>query len=492
MRTGQNLTETTLTPVNVNSASFGLLRLLSTDDPVDATPLVASGLAVNGGTHNVLYVATEHDSVYAFDADSGAQLAVVSLLGSGESPSDTRSCNQVLPEIGITATPVIDRSAGPNGTLYVVAMSKDGSGNYYQRLHALDLVSLADRVPASAIAATYPGSGANSANGVQTFDPKQYKERGALSLVNGQIYTVWASHCDAEPYNGWIIAYDETSLAQTAALNLTPNGTEAAIWDVGGLAADSNGSLYALMANGTFDTTLNSSGFPGQGDYGNSALKLTASATTLSVTDYFTTDNTVAESDTDTDLGSGSPMALPDQVDATGATRHLLIGGGKDGNLLLLDRDNLGKFNAGSNPAYQLLSSALPGGLHSAAAYFNGSVYIANTGGTLKAFALSQALLPAVPNSQSSAIFAYPGTSPAISANGSANGIVWAVLSNGAAAAVLHAYNPANLAQEYYNSTQAVNGRDGFSNGEKFITPVIANGKVFVGTPSGVAVFGLL
>jgi hypothetical protein len=492
MRTGQNLTETTLTPVNVKSTSFGLLRLLSTDDPVDAAPLVASGLTVNGGTHNVLYVATEHDSVYAFDADTGAQLAKVSLLGSGESPSDTRSCNQVSPEIGITATPVIDRSAGPNGTLYVVAMSKDSSSNYHQRLHALDLVSLADRVPAVAVAATYPGSGVNSANGVQTFDPKQYKERGALLLLNGQIYTVWASHCDAEPYNGWIVAYDETSLTQTAALNLTPNGTEAAIWDVAGLVADSSGFLYALMANGTFDTTLNASGLPGQGDYGNSALKFTAGATTLSVTDYFTTDNTVAESNTDTDLGSGSPMALPDQVDATGATRHLLIGGGKDGNLLLLDRDNMGKFNAGSDPAYQLLSSALPGGLYSAAAYFHGSVYIANTGGTLKAFTLSQALLPAVPNSQSSATFSYPGTSPAISANGSTNGVVWAVLSSGGAAAVLHAYNPANLAQEYYNSTQAANGRDGFGNGEKFITPVIANGKVFVGTPSGVAVFGLL
>jgi len=492
MRSGQTLTETTLTPANVNSASFGLVRLLSTDDPVDAAPLVASGLSVNGATHNVLYVATEHDSVYAFDADSGARLAQVSLLASGESPSDTRSCTQILPEIGITATPVIDRSAGPNGTLYVVAMSKDASGNYHQRLHALDLVSLADRLPAASITATYPGGGANGSNGVQSFDPKQYKERGALLLANGQIYTVWASHCDNEPYNGWIIAYNETSLAQSAVLDLTPNGTEAGIWNVAGLAADSAGALYALMANGTFDTTLNSSGLPNLGDYGNSAVKLAASAGSLGVVDYFTTDNTVAESDTDTDLGSGSPLVLPDQVDAMGATRHLLIGGGKDGNLLLLDRDSLGKFVAGSNPAYQLVSSALPGGLYSAAAYFNGSVYIANTGGTLKAFTLSLALLPATPNSQSGAIFDYPGTSPAISANGITNGIVWAVLSNTGAAAILHAYNPANLAQEYYNSAQATNGRDSFGNGEKYITPVIANGRVFVGTPSGVAVFGLL
>jgi hypothetical protein len=492
MRTGQNLSELTLNPSNVTSSSFGLLQMLSADDPVDATPLVVSGLTVAGAVHNVVYVATEHDSVYAYDIASGALLANVSLLGANETPSDTRSCDQVQPEIGITATPVIDRSIGPNGALYVVAMSKDNNGNYHQRLHALDLVTLADLMPAVAIAATYAGSGPNGANGVQTFDPAQYKERGALALANGQIYTVWASHCDDEPYNGWIIAYQETTLAQTAVLDYTPNGTEAAIWDVAGLAADSGGTLYALTGNGTFDTTLTSGGLPNMADYGNAAIKLTASGNALSVADYFTPYNTISESDTDADLGSGAPLVLPDQVDANGVTRHLLIGGGKDGNLLLLDRDNLGKFNATTDSAYQVLWSALPGGMHSAAAYFNGNVYIADIGGTLKAFTLSQALLAVSPTSQSSESFSYPGTSPAISADGSANAIVWAVLSNTGTGAVLHAYNPANLAQEYYNSTQAPNNRDAFGNGEKFITPVIADGKVFIGTPNGVAVFGLL
>jgi len=247
-----------------------------------------------------------------------------------------------------------------------------------------------------------------------------------------------------------------------------------------------------MAGNGTFDATLTGAGFPARSDYGNTALKLTATASTLTVADYYAASNTVSESAGDVDLGSGSPLLLPDQTDATGTTRHLMIGAGKDGNLLLLDRDNLGKFNASTDTAYQRLAGALPGGLYSAFAYFNGTVYTADVGGALKAFALTQALLPASPTSQSSAKFGYPGSSPAVSANGTSNAILWTVLSSNSGAAVLHAYNPANLAQEYYNSTQAANGRDAFGNGEKFITPVIANGKVFVGTPGGVAVFGLL
>jgi PQQ-like domain len=492
MRTAQYLTETTLTPANVNSSMFGLLRILSADGPVDATPVIASKVSIGGAAHNVVYVATENDTLYAYDADSGALLVQVSLLASGETPSDTRSCGQVTPEIGITATPVIDRSVGPNGALYVVAMSKDSSANYYQRLYALDLATLAQLVPAVVVQATAPGSASTGSNGVLTFAPGQYKERSALLEANGQIYTVWASHCDNMPYNGWIIAYNKSTLAQTAVLNLTPNGDHGAIWNSSGLAADSNGFLYGLVGNGTFDTTLTAAGLPNQADYGNAAIKLSATASTLSVLDYFTASNTVAESAADIDLGSGSLMLLPDQTDATGATRQLMIGGGKDGNVLLLDRTNLGKFNATTNQAYQILTSGLPGGMYTAFAYFNGSVYTADRGGTLKAFALGEALLPATPTSQSTATFTPPGTSPAVSANGTTNAIVWALESTPGSPNVLHAYNPANLAQEYYNSTQAANSRDAFGNGENFITPVIANGKVFIGTPSGVAVFGPL
>jgi hypothetical protein len=487
LRTGQYLTETTLTPANVTSAGFGLLHLLPADGLVDAAPLVVSQLSVGGALHNVVYVATENDSVYAYDADTAALLTQVSLLASGETPSDMRSCGQVSPQIGITSTPVIDRSAGPNGTLYVVAMSKDSGGTYFQRLHALDLVTLTDRIAPAVIQATYPGATA--------FVPDQYKERGALLLAQGQIFTSWASHCDDVPYNGWIMAYNEATLAQTAAINLTPKGSQGGIWDVAGLALDGNGAIYTLLGNGIFDTTLTSGGFPVNQDYGNAAVKLTLSGTTLTVTDYFTSWNTTAQSIADTDLGSGSPLLLPDQVDSTGTARHLMLAAGKDMNLYLLDRDNMGKYNGNVNSTdaiYQELPAALGHAMLSAPVYFNGSIYLAESGGTLKQFTLSAAKLAATPASVSSATYAYPGTSAAISANGSSNAIVWAVQSYPSTAAVLHAYNPANLAVEYYNSTQAAGSRDAFGNGNKFITPVIANGKVFVGTPSGVAVFGLL
>jgi hypothetical protein len=494
MRTGQNLTETKLTPSNVSSAAFGLLHLLAADGLVDAAPLVISKLTIGAAVHNVVYVVTENDSVYAYDADTAALLKHVSLLGSGETASDSRACSQVAPQIGITSTPVIDRSAGPNGTMYVVAMSKDSGGGYFQRLHALDLATLANRMTPVVIQASYPGT-AYGAGGQVTFVPEQYKERGALLLTQGQVFTVWASHCDAGAYNGWIIAYDANTLAQTAVLNLTPNGTQGSIWDVAGLALDSTGAFYTLLGNGIFDTTLTSGGFPMSQDYGNAAVRLSLTGTTFAVTDYFTSWDTTAESQGDIDLGSGSPLLIPDQVDGAGATRHLMLAAGKDTNLYLLDRDHMGKYNgnvASSDAIYQALPGALSSGVFSAPVYFNGSLYFADFGGTLKQFKFNAARLPATPTSQSIAAFAYPGASPSISANGSSNAILWAAESHEGIAAVLHAYNPADLSVEYYNSNQAAGGRDAFGNGNKYITPVVANGKVFIGTPSGVAVFGLL
>ena len=498
LRTGQNLTETVLTPSNVKSSTFGLLRELAADGLVDAAPLVVANLTINAASHNVVYVVSEHDSVYSYDADTGVLLKKVSLLGTGETTVDPPpdGCTQVSPEIGITATPVIDRSAGPNGTMFVVAMSKDSGGTYFQRLHALDLVTLADRITPVVIQARYPGT-AYGASGQVAFVPEQYKERGALLLTQGQIVTVWASHCDDGNYNAWVIAYSESALAQTQVLNLTPNGTQGGIWDAAGVAADSAGSLYTLIGNGLFDTTLTTANFPSHGDYGNAAVKLSLTSTggTLAVADYFTMWDTTTESQGDVDLGSGSPLLLPDQTDSTGTTQHLMLAAGKDTNLYLLDRDNMGKYNGNntsSDTIYQELDGALAHGVFSAPVYFNGSIYFADMGSTLKQYALSAARLPATPTSHSSASYAFPGASPSISADGTSNAIVWAVDSSTSSAAVLHAYNPANLAVEYYNSTQAAGSRDAFGNGNKFITPVVANGKVFVGTASGVAVFGLL
>jgi hypothetical protein len=489
-RSGQNLTELVLTPTAVNSTQFGLLRVLSADGSVDGQPLIASGLSVNGTLHNVVYIVTESDAVYSYDADTGAALGHVSVLGSGETPSDTRGCGQVSPQIGITSTPVIDRGSGAHGTLYFVAMSKDASGNYYQRLHALDLVTLAELSHSPVvIQATYPGTGNNSV-GTTSFDPAQYKERAGLLLVNGTVYTAWASHCDHTPYNGWIIGYDQSTLAQTQVLNVTPNGNEGALWSSGGgMAADSTGNIFALVANGTFDTTLDSGGFPLQGDYGNAFVKLSTSSS-LQVTDYFDMDNTVAESNGDVDLGSGGPMLLPDLMDSGGVVRQLAVGAGKDAHLYVVNQANMGKFSMSNNAIWEDMPGALPGGVWSTPAYFQSTVYYGDVGGTLKAFGIQHALLGTTPTSQTTTTFSYPGTSPSVSANGSSNGIVWAV--ENSSPAVLHAFAAANLATELYNSNQAANGRDQFGAGNKYMTPTIANGKVYVGTPSGVAVFGLL
>jgi outer membrane protein assembly factor BamB len=485
-RTGADLTETRLTPANVNSSSFGLLRLLPVDGKVDAEPLYASQVEIAGAPHNVLYVATENDSVYAFDADTGATLWRVSLLAVGETPSDNRGCDQITPEIGATATPVIDRAAGPDGALFVVAMSKDGSGEYHQRLHALDLATGAELFHGpTEVQATYP----MPTGGTQTFDPAQYAERAALLLLGHTIYTTWTSHCDMQPYSGWIIAYSDTTLAQTAVLDLAADSQAGpSIWmSGGGPAADSAGNIYLLTANGVFDTTLNSGGFPDHGDYGNSFVKLSTAGGGLTVTDYFTEYDEIAESAADRDLGSGGAMLLPDLADASGAVHHLVVGAGKDGNLYVVDRDDMGKFNPTANHIWQELDGALPGGVWSTPAYFNDTVYYGDVGGTLKAFAVSGAKLSTLPSSQTTTVFPYPGTSPAVSANGSADGIVWAVENSNPA--VLHAYDATNLAHELYDSNQAVNGRDHFGAGNKFITPMIADGKVFVGTPDAVAEF---
>jgi hypothetical protein len=489
-RTGQNLTETVLTQANVNSQTFGLLRNLSVDGKVDAEPLYLSHLTVAGGTHNVVFVATEHDSVYAFDSDTGAQLWRVSMLGSGETTSDDRGCGQVSPEIGITATPVIDRAAGAHGSIYLVAMSKNGS-SYFQRLHALDVTTGGELLGGPiTIQATYPGTGANSSSGQVIFDAKQYKERAALLLLNGAIYTAWTSHCDINSYTAWIVAYSQTNLSQVSVLNLTPNGSEGSIWQSGGgLAADAQGNIYALMANGTFDTTLDSNGFPANHDYGNAFVKVSTTGGALQVADYFDMFNTASESGSDIDLGSGGAMVLPDLPNGSGGTVSLAVGAGKDGNIYVVNRNNMGKFNSSSNNVYQELAGAVPNGVWGVPAYFNSVVYFCDVNATLKSFGIANGKLLSTPVHTASS-FTYPGVLPGISANASSNGIVWAIENTGTA--VLHAFAANDLTHELYNSNQAANARDHFGSGNKFITPMIADGKVFAATTNSVAVFGLL
>jgi len=492
LRTGQNANEMTLTPGNVKQATFGKLGEFAVDGLVDAQPLLLSNLAFPAkGNKNVLYAVTEHDSIYAFDADSistggGTILWQATALLSGETTSDNRGCGQVTPEIGITSTPVIDRF---RNAIYLVAMSKDSKGNYYQRLHALDLTTGKELFGGPVtIQATYPGAGDNSLNGNVVFDPKQYKERPGLLQIGGTIYTMWSSHCDIRPYTSWIMAYSADTLAQTSVLNVVPNGSEGAIWMSGTApAADAAGNIYTILGNGDFDTTLSPQGFPSNGDCGNCFAKVTSS-TPLALLDYFTPLNTVSASNGDVDFGSGGPLLLPDVLDSSGTTHHLAVGSGKDANIYVLDRDNMGKFSGSADNIFQLITGQLSGGVYSKPSYFNGTVYYGAVNDTIKAFPITNALLATSPSSQSAHRFPYPGATPSISASGTSNGIVWVV--ENTSPAVLHAYDATNLAVELYNSNQAANSRDQFSN-NKFITPMVANGKVYVGTSKSVAVFGL-
>jgi hypothetical protein len=477
--------------MNVNSTKFGKLGEFAVVGKVDAQPLYLSNLSIPGvGTKNVLYVATEHGCVYAFDADSIGSSAskpiwVTYTKLPDEVPSDDRGCGQVTPEIGVTSTPVIDRT---RGAIYVVAVSKNGAGNYIHRIHALDLTTGAELFGGPTIVtASYP----NASGGSVVFDPSLYNERPGLLELNGTIYTTWGSHCDAGPYTSWVMAYSADTLKQTSVLNLTPNGSDGGIWMSGAAPAlDASGNIYFIVGNGTFDTSLNA-GFPSQHDCGNCFAKISpiSSSPPLSLVDYFTPSNTVTQSDQDLDFGSGGPLLLPDLMDASSMTRHLAVVSGKDANIYVLDRDNMGKFNSGADNIYQLIPGELSGGEFGKPSYFNSTVYYGAVGDTLKAFPITNAKLATTPASQSPTNFAYPGTTPSISANGATNGIVWAV-ENGNPG-VLHAYDATNVGKEFYNSNQASSGRDQFAD-NKFITPMVANGRVYVGTPTSVAVFGLL
>jgi hypothetical protein len=488
-RSGQNLNETALTLANVKSTTFGKKGEFMVDGKVDAQPLYLSQVTIGAQKKNVLYVATEHGSVYAFDADSingttATFLWKTSTLGSGETTSDNRGCGQVTPEIGITATPVIDRT---RNAIYVVAMSKNSS-NYFQRLHALDLSTGNELFGGPrTITATYPGTGDNSSGGNVVFDPKQYKERPGLLQINGTIYTTWSSHCDIRPYTSWVMAFSADTLSQTSVLNLVPNGSDGGIWMAGTApAADTSGNLFFIIGNGDFDTNLNASGFPTNGNCGNCFVKLTTSGG-LHLADYFTPHNTVAESNADQDFGAGGGILLVDVTDSSGTTRHLSVGAGKDALIYVVDRDSMGKFNANTDQIYQEISGQLGGGVFSMPAYFNGTVYYGAVGDALKAFPVASARLASAPSSHTTHTFVYPGTTPSVSANGTNNGIVWAVDNGG----ILFAFDATNLTTELYDSNQAANSRDLF-NGNKFITPMVANGRVYVGTPNSVAVFGLL
>jgi beta-lactam-binding protein with PASTA domain len=487
-RSGVNSNETTLTTANVNSTSFGKLGEFTVDGQIDGQILYLNQLNIPGtGQKNVIYAATENDSVYAFDADSvsgttGTFLWKTSVVPAGESPVDSASlpCGN-LPLNGVTATPVIDRTLN---AIYVVAMTKDGSGNIIDRIHALNLTTGKELFGGpTTIAATYPGTGGNSSGGVVTFLPNVQHDRAALLESNGVIYTTWSGlDGDCGNYSAWVITYNASTLAAAAVIDLVPNDAWGGMWmGGGGPAADAAGNVYVITGNGnTGHDTPGSNSY-----YGNSFVKL-ANSGSLSVADYFTPSNTVSEDDADEDFGSAGPTLLPDLVDASNVTQHLAIGAGKDGNMYVVSRDNMGQFHAATNQVHQQVQISNSLNFYSPV-YFNGTVYVGPYNTRVEAYAMTQTLLSTTPTSQTTQAI---GSGVTISANGTSDAIVW-VVSNSLQA--MYAFDANNLATQLYNTTQAAANRDTpTSISGHFIAPMVMNGKVFFGTSSTVAVYGLL
>jgi hypothetical protein len=501
-RTGQNTNETILSPANVNTNTFGKLFSYAVDGYVYAQPLYLSGLAIPGrGTHNVLFIATEHNSVYAFDADNsgpeGGLLWQINLGPSAATPTSdfgTRfgPYSNITPEVGITGTPVIDPLSG---LIYVDAFTHEGS-SYIHRLHALHI---ADGTEASfspvLVTATFPGTGVSSVGGVIPFIPQQEIQRGALTLAGGMVYVPFAGYADTDPYHGWIIGYNASDLTQPTnyVFNTTPNSTagahpgEGAIWMGGcGLSVDADTNLYLQVGNGPFNVT-NSAGT----EYGDNILKLSAT-NGLAVVDYFAPYNQATLESLDQDMGSGGLLFLPDQP---GPFPHLMVGAGKEGRIYLVNRD---QFTVGNNHyngtgTVDFVVQTIPGQIGSCfgtPVYFNGWVYFAGNGNRLKAFALTNGIFNTNPVSTGPRNFTIMGATPVVSANGTNNGIIWAMAN--ASPAILVASNPTNLTTEMYNTSQAALNRDRLANGVKFTLPIVANGKVFAGNQRQVSVLGLL
>jgi hypothetical protein len=497
-RTGQNLQEAVLTPSNVNVGEFGKLFTVPVDGYVYAQPLYLSGISIAGGTHKVLYVATEHDSVYAIDADDGTVLWHQSFINpaAGITSVSTAAvvCTDVLPEIGITSTPVIDPATG---TIYVLAKTTE-QGTQIQRLHALDVSTGTEKFGGPVqISATVNGKG--EGGGTISFNPPTQLQRTGLLLDHGHIIMGWGSHCDNAPFHGWVMSYAAGSLAQEAVFNTSPNGSEGGIWQSGdGIAADANGNLFFATGNGTYDGNAN-------GDYGDTILRvLPPNAGTFNVDDWFTPHNQSTLNTGDGDLGSGGVLLLPDL--SSGATHpHLLVQQGKGGIIYLIDRDNMGQYCDGCKQDSQIVQEIVgaSNGVWGAPAYWNGSVYWAAARelgtDTVKAYSFNAAgngLLSTAATSRSFKTFRFSTAAPVVSSNGNSDGILWLLdnssFRSGSCCQTLYAYDATDLSKLLYHSNLAPNGRDTLGAAVKFTAPTVANGKVYVGSQGSVSAFGII
>jgi hypothetical protein len=503
---GMNTQETLLTPANVNSNTFGKLFSYAVDGYVYAQPLYISGLSMpDGKVHNVLFVATEHDSVYAFDADSDGgsnafplwQASLISTTygaaaGATTVPSWELSQGDIVPEVGITSTPVIDIAAH---TMFVVAKSLE-NGVYVQRLHALNIITGAEQSygPSQPITATVPGTGNASSGGLLTFSPEWQNQRVSLALFNGYVFVAWGSHGDNGPWHGWIMAFNESTLAQTGVICTSPNGYGNGIWESGaGMPIDTvtpNGRMFAVAGNGDYTSypPLTSSV-----DYGESIIRFDLTGGAVTPTDAFTPFNQATLSASDVDQGSGGILMLPDQ---TGTYPHELIQVGKEGRILVLNRDDLGGYAPGGtdNPnVLQDIDGQLAGGMWATPTYWNGHVYFWGLGDYLKRFDLVDGVLSTTPSSIGGQTSGFPAPSVVVSSNGTSNGVLWAIRSDGYdsnGSGILYAYDPTNLSTVLYESD--TNSRDDGGPANKFVVPVVTNGKVYTGAAYQVNIYGLL
>ena len=540
-RDGVNAREYALMSSTLTTATFGKLFSCPVDGAVYAQPLWLKGVTIAGGTHNVIVVATQHDSAYLFDADASPCVTYwqANLLDTlhggttGEAPvtwNDVGYCyGDIYPEVGVTGTPVIDASTQ---TIYLVSASESNatnsgncsgtSGNFYHRLHALDLGTGSEKFDAPVtIAASVPGTGDGSINGMVHFNSQLENNRSGLAESDGRIYVAFSAHEDATPYHGWVLAYQASNVQkQVAVLNTTPNGVNGAdggIWAGGGAPAiDSGGDVYVSTGNGVFDELPP----PPNDDYGDSILRLhyakgtTLNGVNLNIAGYFTPYNQLKLAQEDGDLGSGGVVLFPNQTGS--GPQHLLTEVGKQGVVYLINRDNMGQYNSSNNDQIVQSFNGPAYGQWGVPALWHNNLYTGGQYDSVRQFTFvpSTELFNEPVASQTPEVFGYPGTTPSISSQNAAHGVVWAIDSSlyGYASpnvggvncsvvplpaacsgpAILHAYNATNLAQEYWNSSQAANNRDQAGNAVKFVPPTIANGKVYVGTRTEITVYGLL
>jgi len=505
-RMGVNSTETNLALANVNTNHFGCLFTCAVDGYIYAQPLVVPGVNIPGlGVHDVVYVVTEHNSVYAFDADNNTGSNAVplwqtSFLSPGVTtvPSGDVSTSDITPEIGITSTPVIDPATA---TIYLEVKTKEPGSVYVHRLHALDITTGLERTnfnsPAVIAATNYPGLGSGDNDGETPahvlWNPLREHSRPALTLLKGVIYMSFASHGDNTPYHGWLFGYNATNVSQQVSVyNTTPNGGLGGFWDGGGgPSVDAQGNLYLQSGNGTFDGGAN---VTLTNDYAMSVLKF-STTNGLKFVDYFAPSNAVDLSDGDADLGSSAALILPDSA-GSAAHPHLVVGGGKTAMIYLMDRDNMGRFNgtAGNNLIVQEFNGSYRGDRDTSPAFFNNSLYVFDSDACIGAYSITNALFNTTPVETPDTYDNKGGATACISANGTNNAIVWALYNSGAdnptTPCVLRAYNATNLAQELYASDQ-LPARDSAGDAVKFTVPTVANGKVYVGAQYALSVYGI-